>query len=267
MNGPHGVTGAGRWCYRVDHGRRWTEAEVDQAYSLRLSIFDLKSNEDRPADRAAFGAFIRGGLVVRVHDGRDALHGMLAVRWEDVVAEDGVHRLFLPEFIFLTPEARRRTVLPWMLGRLCFSALPAMFRRRTWLGGFGYPTGVLALDRLGAGVIFDDDPEAAHTGPRELFEWLRRWAGPRWDGRTKVMPTLPRGVSEPWVARHADDAIFQHYERRSPQWRAGFSPPILCRVGLIRTPLGIGKRWWARLRGGDGSARVTLPAGDTHETT
>jgi hypothetical protein len=222
-----------------------TTAEVDAMWRFRCGIFALKPRVEPAVDRAAFGEWVHASQVVtRVFNERQGLEAMVVVRWAHEQADDVGFTLVLPEFIFLSVEARRRTLLPWMFVRAVLASLPAFRHGPTLLGGFGYPSGVCSLHRLLGDVRFEDEAEAGVPGAApspvptacwaRAFERLRETAGDRYDPvtRRKDMPTLPRTLSEDWAAAHAGDPVFQRYLDRNPVWREGYGLGVFTALSL-----------------------------------
>lgn len=239
------VPGAAGWRLSNGHGPDLSAAEVDAMWRFRCGIFALKPRVDPAVDRAAFGDWVHSSQVVtRVFNERQGLEAMVVVRWANETADGVGFTLVLPEFIFLSVEARRRTLLPWMFVRAVLASLPAFRHGPTLLGGFGYPSGVCSLQRLLGDVRFEDEAETGPPGAppgtvpaacwRRAFERLRETAGDRYDPvtRRKDMPTLPRTLSEAWAAAHADDPVFQRYLARNPVWREGYGLGVFTALSL-----------------------------------
>jgi hypothetical protein len=124
---------------------------------------------------------------------------------------------------------------------------------RFFLGGVGYPTAALTLDRvLGSVWLYGDTavpPLEAH-----LLDWIsEHLGGSGWDARSGQidMGTLPPAPSEGWLARSQQREVYRRYVERCPRWQEGRTLPQVAEYSgwkLAKAMLLLPRRGWRQLR-------------------
>ena len=242
---------AGVWRSTHVPGSSLTEEALRAMWRFRLGIFELKPTCDPEADWRAFADYCRQSqIVTRLFDSAGALQGMVVMRWQTKNHGGKPYTVLLPEFMFLTPAARQRTILPRMYAEVTARCVPVLLSGPTYLAGFGYPSGFLSADRLVGRMHFRDEPHGdalvAH-----IFDTLVTLAGDRWiaERAVKDMPTLPRTLTARWATAQGRHPRFNDYIARCPDWAEGYTLPLVGRVTLQGAFARLTRRFarrWAR---------------------
>jgi len=212
-------------------------------WSFRIGVLPLKPQVPPEEDFARFSRFCaRCTSVVRLRSADGVLCGIAAMSFQDGLFEGRPYRLLLPEYGIVNPRLRGSPVVPWFCLRIVLHALRRMPPRPRnaplFLGGIGYPTGALMVERFFPPLWLYGDAEAPPL-ETHLLEWMREHlAGERWDPRAGrvSMPTVPRPPSERWLARQGARPLYQRYAQRCPEWTQGYALPVLASINW-RTPL------------------------------
>jgi hypothetical protein len=227
----------------LSHGEALSEQELREMWSLRIGILRLKPRVPPEEDFARFCRTCRRCTsVVRLRSADGVLCGITVMAFHDGTFEGQPYRLLLPEYGIVDARLRGSPVVPWLCLRIIMHALWHMPPRRRnaplFLGGIGYPTSALMLERFFPPLWLYGDAEAPGIATH-LLEWMREHlAGERWDPRARhvFMPTVPLPPSERWLARQQVRSLYQRYVQRCPDWTQGYALPLLVPVNW-RTPL------------------------------
>lgn len=206
-------------------------------WSFRTGILRLKPHVSPEEDFARFRRFCgRCTSVVRLRSADGVLCGITVASFHDGTFEGQHYRLLLPEYGIVDARLWGSPVVPWFCLRLLLHALwhmPARQRNaRLFVGGIGYPTSALMLERFFPPLWLHGDA-AAPALATHLLEWIREHlAGERWEPQARhvSMPTLPLPPSERWLARQQARPLYQRYVRRCPDWTRGHALPLLAPV-------------------------------------
>jgi hypothetical protein len=217
----------------VTHGRTLSPDALRELSDFRRSIMTMKPDVDLDADFGRFRGFVtRCPIVMCVRDEGGALRGSFVVRWIEGERGGRPWRLVLPEYGFFHPSLRGSPAFPWAALR-AMAAHPNVLRGRdVFIGGVGYPTGVLALEGLFAPVQFLSDPHLDDDARHHLERVVTEIAGPRFDAATGrvCMPTLPPRPSARWFRRMAARPTLARYQAQCPDWLDGYALPCVVRV-------------------------------------
>lgn len=224
-------------------GEALSGQELREMWSFRIGILPLKPHVPPEEDFARFARFCRGCTsVVRLRSEDGVLCGITVMSFQDGTFEGQPYRLLLPEYGIVDARLRGSPVVPWMCLRIILHALwhmpPRQRSARIFLGGIGYPTSALMIERLFPPLWLYGDTEAPPLATH-LLEWMREHlAGERWDPQARhvSMPTVPLPPAERWLARQRARPLYQRYMQRCPDWTQGHALPLLATV-TWRTPL------------------------------
>lgn len=241
------------WKVSLTDGTALDEPAIRELWSFRLSIMRLKPHVDPEKDFAKFAAHCRQGRrVLRLRNERGQLCGSIVPLVYDGSFQGERYRFLVPEYFYLAPEARGSAVGPWAWGR-CLVPLAPGRGVRFFLGGAGYPTAALTLDRvLGSVWLYGDTavpPLEAH-----LLDWIsEHLGGSGWDARSGQidMGTLPPAPSEGWLARSQQREVYRRYVERCPRWQEGRTLPQVAEYSgwkLAKAMLLLPRRGWRQLR-------------------
>ena len=227
----------------LSDGRALSEEELREMWSFRLGILALKPHVQPEEDFARFSRFcVRCTSVVRLRSADGVLCGMTVMTFHDGLFEGQPYRLLLPEYGIVDARIRGSPVVPWFCLRIVLHALrhmpPRLPDTRVFLGGIGYPTSALLVERLFPPLWLHGEAEAPPL-VTHLLEWVREHlAGERWDPRARhvSMPTVPLPPSERWLARQRARPLYQRYVQRCPDWTQGHALPLVAPVSW-HTPL------------------------------
>lgn len=214
-------------------GRELSPDSLREMSDFRRSIMSMKPEVDLDTDHEHFAGFItRCPIVVRVRDRSGALRGTFAMHWVDGGRAGRRWRLFVPDYAFFHPSLRGSPALPWAIFRTITLRPHLLIGREVFLGGVGYPTGALALEKVFGPIRLRSDLDL--DGPtREVLDWLvTEFAGQKFDVATgRVwMPTRPPRPSARWFERMASRPTFARYVAQCPDWLDGYGLPLVCRV-------------------------------------
>jgi hypothetical protein len=193
----------------------------------------------------------QGRRVLRLWNARGQLCGSVVPLVHDGSFQGERYRFLVPEYFYLTSEARGSVVGPWAWVRCLVPLMPGR-GVRFFLGGAGYPAGTLTLDRfLGPMWLYGD----AEVPPLvdHLFGWIiEHLGGSGWDPLSGQidMVTLPPTPSQGWLARSQQREVYRRYVARCPQWQEGRTLPQVAEFSLkklARALLHLPKRGWRRL--------------------
>jgi hypothetical protein len=228
---------------RVSAGEVLSEQELREMWSFRIGILRLKPHVPPEEDFARFRRFCsRCTSVVRLRSADGVLCGIAVMSFQDGLFEGQHYRLLLPEYTVVDERLRGSPVVPWLSFRLVLHTLwhlpPRRRNIRIFLGGIGYPTSALLIERFFPPVWLYGDSTAPPL-ITHLLKWMREHlAGERWDTQAGhvSMPTVPLPPSERWLARQQARPLYQRYVRRCPDWTQGYALPLVAPV-TWRTPL------------------------------
>ncbi len=209
----------------IDEGTRLNTSDIQEFSEFRRRIMTMKADVDLAADHRRLATFVeRCPLVVRVRAG-GVLAGTFAVRWLDL---PGDVRLLLPEYFFFDGALRGTPALPWAVLRSLVQHRAIFQKKTVYLGGIGYPTGVLAAETFFGRAHFLGD-DAHHDA---LLEQVIAEMGPTYlrDAGHSRMPTIPPRPSARWFARMEARPTYRRYVERCPAWLDGFALPVVLRV-------------------------------------
>lgn len=219
----------------------------------------MKPEVDLAVDHANFARFVgRCPVVMRARDREGVLRGTFVSRWLDGEREGRRWRLLLPEYSFFHESLRGTGAMPYAMLRAIISRARLFVGREVYLGGVGYPTGVLAVDGVFGPARFMNDPSLDSLSHALLARVCEEIAGPRLDrvtGRVN-MPTRPPRPSARWFERMASRESFARYESRCPDWLDGYALPVLFHIdplrvvaAMRRTVVRSARRRWESERG------------------
>jgi hypothetical protein len=241
----------------LSHGETLSEQELREMWCFRIGILPLKPHVPPEEDFARFCRLCRRCTsVVRLWSADGVLCGITVMSFHDGTFEGQHYRLLLPEYGIVDARLRGSPVVPWFCLRIVLHALwhmpPRQRGARLFLGGIGYPTSALMIERFLPPLWLYGDTEAPPLATH-LLEWMREHlAGERWEPRARhvSMPTLPRPPSERWLARQQARPLYQRYMRRCPDWTQGHALPLLAAM-TWRMPLQLAlhllrRRWRAQ---------------------
>lgn len=230
----------------VSDGRKLSANELRELSNFRRSIMRIKPEVGLEVDFHHFSNFVtRCPIVMRVRDKEGTLRGMFAVRWVEGTYAGRSWRLFLPEYFIFHDSLRGSPVMPWAVVRTMVSCVPLLVGKiDIFLGGVGYPTGVLAVDRLFGAIHFHSDPDMDPITRHLLDRVVNEIAGPRFDGSTGCvyMPTIPPRPSARWFQHMAARPTLARYERICPNWLEGYALPVVWRFRVDFSLLQVGLR-------------------------
>jgi len=237
------------WKVSLTDGAALDEPAIRELWSFRLSIMRLKPHVSPEKDFAKFASHCREARrVMRLRDGSGQLGGSLVPLVHDWSSQSERFRLVIPEYAYLVPELRGRAVASWAWARSVFPLLypPGV---RVFLGGMGYPTGVLALDSSMGPVWLYGEPQVPAQAA-QVLEWIvSQLAGGSWDPVSQQvdMNTLPSQPTEAWLARSQRRELYRRYVERCPRWQEGRTVPCVCEYSsgkVLKAALRLTLRWW-----------------------
>ncbi|HSP79041.1 MAG TPA: hypothetical protein VLQ93_10955 [Myxococcaceae bacterium] len=237
-------------------GEVLSDQELREMWSFRIGILRLKPHVSPEEDLAGFCRFCRRCTsVLRLRSSNGELCGILVVAFQDGTYEGQHYRLLLPEYGMMDARLRGSALVPWAALRLLLYALwnmpPRQPGARLFLGGVGYPTSALLVERLFPPLWLHGDEEAPPLATH-LLEWIRERLPPseRWEpeARRVSMPTIPQPPSERWLARQRARPLYQRYVQRCPDWAQGYALPLVAPVSW-RVPLLVAMRMLQRQLG------------------
>lgn len=238
----------------IDDGRALSAEAIREMSDFRRSIMHMKPEVDLARDHENFARFVsRSPVAMRARDRDGVLRGTFVSRWLDGARDGRRWRLLLPEYGFFHESLRGSGAMPYAMLRAILSTPSLFVGRDVYLGGVGYPTGVLSVDGVFGPARFFADP-GLDPFSRELLEIVRdEIAGDRFDPATGrvTMPTRPPRPSPRWFARMASRETFARYESLCPEWLDGVALPVLFRLEprrvteTVRRALGrsLRRRW------------------------
>jgi hypothetical protein len=209
----------------IDEGMHLNSYEIQEFSDFRRRIMTMKTDVDLAADHRRLATFVeKCPLVVRVRAG-GVLAGTFAVRWLDLA---GDVRLLLPEYFFFDGALRGTPALPWAVLRSLVQHRAIFQQKTVYLGGIGYPTGVLAAETFFGRAHFLGD-DAHHDA---LLEQVIAEMGPTYlrEAGYSRMPTIPPRPSARWFARMEARLTYRRYVERCPAWLDGYALPVVLRV-------------------------------------
>jgi hypothetical protein len=237
------------WRVSITDGAALDELAIRELWSFRLSIMRLKPHVPPEKDFAKFAGLCRQARhVMRLRDSSGRMGGSLMVLAYDGRFQSERYRLVVLEYGFLIPELRGRAIAAWAWAR---SLLPVLHPPglRVFLGGVGYPTGTLALDRLLGPLWLYGEPQLSSREAQVLEQVVEHVAGDGWDPVTQQveMNTLPPVPSAAWYARSERRSLYHRYLERCPRWQEGRTVPCVCEYSswkVVQVLLGVARRWW-----------------------
>jgi hypothetical protein len=242
----------GGWRARNEPGATLSEAAVRDMWNLRGSIFPLKPTCDPKKDWEDFADWCAHSQnVTRVLDHEGRVQGMYLSRWFRGTPDGKPVTLVMPEYVFFTPELRRKAVFPWVGILSMLASREAFLHGPLYSAGFVYPSLVLAGEAMLGKCWFEDELDSApHPAlARWCMERVIEMGGARWDPitRTKDMPTVPQTFSDAWMERQSKKPGFQRYIARAPNWQQGHTAPVVCNIAIGTAAQLITGRLFARL--------------------
>jgi hypothetical protein len=237
------------WKVSITGGAELDEPAIRELWSFRLSIMRLKPHVPPEEDFAKFASLCRQARrVLRLRDSQGRLGNSLVPLVYDASFQSERFRLVIPEYIYAVPELRGRAVATWAWAR---SMVPLLYAPgvRVFLGGIGYPTGVLALDRFMGPLWLYGEPQAPAQA-RQVLEWIvSNVAGESWDPVSQQvdMNTIPSQPTEAWRARSQRRELYRRYVERCPWWQEGRTVPCVCEYStgkILKAVLWAARRWW-----------------------
>lgn len=203
-------------------------------WRLRLALIDLKPEVDPEQDRQKFTRLTRDAeLVVRFFSAPRQLQGLFLLWTLDGIHEGTKYRYLALEYGYIAPAWRGHpTVLLTYLFTFTSHLDWRHPRTRHFTGGIGYPVGVIALTQSGGDLLLygakDLDPLE-----REVLEHVMRFFAPEgFDPHTGAvwLPTLPRPLTERFIARTRHSPQLAAYLEANPHWASGFGWPAVCSI-------------------------------------
>jgi hypothetical protein len=239
------------WKLTLTPGVALDEPAIRELWSFRLSIMRLKPHVSPEKDFEKFASHCRQGQrILRLRNESGQLCGSVVPRVYEGTFQTERFRLVVPEYFYLTPELRGSAAVPWAWAR-CLAPLVYSRGVRVFLGGIGYPTGALTLDRFLGPVWLYGEPQAPPLAS-SVLEWIvTHLAGSSWDAaRCQVdMGTLPPTPTTAWLARSQRREFYRRYVERCPQWQEGRTVPCVTEYSswkLAQAALRVPRRWWKR---------------------
>lgn len=241
------------WRVTLTDGAELDEPALRELWAFRLGIVWLKPHVLPEDDFEKFSGYCRQGRrVLRLWNARGQLCGSVVPLVHDGSFQGERYRFLVPEYFYLTPEARGSMVASWAWVRCIVPLMPGP-GVRFFLGGAGFPAGTLTLDRfLGPTWLYGD--EAVPPVVEHLFAWIiEHLGGSGWDPLTGQidMRVVPPSPSERWLARAQQREVYRRYMARCPQWQEGRTLPQVAQFSarkLARALLLLPKRGWTKKR-------------------
>lgn len=237
---------------RVDAvaGEALAEADVEQMWRLRASIFQLKPTPHLAEQYASFARRVRMGqrnLLARDATGR--VRAIFSCHWR--WSPDRRQLWFLPEYGFVDPAFHGSPIVAAAVLAEAVRLLALARGSPIWFAGIGYPRSFQSLSRMFGQVWTLADPGCPPAARAVLTYLHETFAGEAWDRERHWvrLPTLPeppppleRPRSEPW----------RRFERICPDWSEGYGLGLAAEIRARTLPRLLGDvlaRTWRRARG------------------
>jgi hypothetical protein len=239
------------WKVTISNGASLDEHAIRELWSFQLSILRLKPHVSPEKDFEEFASLCRQGQrILRIWGEHGQLCGSIVPLLYDGSFQGQPYRLLVPEFFFLTPEVRGRTVAIRAWARCLFPLLVPKRGVRLFVGGIGYPDGALTLDRFMGPVWLYGDSSAPPLASHVLDWIVEHMADKDWDPHSQQvhLTTVPPSPTELWLARNQRNALYRRYVERCPRWQEGWALPQVTEFSASKLASSISqrflRRWW-----------------------
>lgn len=210
----------------MGRGAGLKEAEIREMWSLRLTVFSLKSTVDPEADWRGFrDELLRSTGVLRVYSDDRILRGFWQQRDAIVHLRGRRVSVSVATYGFVDRAWRGHPVYTMGLTRLLAPLALRSLVMPVFGLGVGYPTTFMLLSRRGMAPIIDRHvaPDSLEAAVLDAFR--DDLVGPEGrDGSPLVdMRTLPESPPESWFARNAGHPDLARYLAVNPDWASGYA--------------------------------------------
>lgn len=217
----------------MGRGAGLKEAEIREMWSLRLSVFSLKSMVDPEADWRVFRDELgRSTGALRVYSDDRILRGFWQQRDAIVHLRGRRVSVSVATYGFVDRAWRGHPVYTMGMTRLLAPLALRSLVMPVFGLGVGYPTTFMLLSRRGMAPIIDRHVAPDSLEATVLDAFRDDLVGPEGrDGSPLVdMPTLPESPPESWFARNAGHPDLARYLAINPDWASGHAVYAAVRV-------------------------------------